>query len=91
MRPPPIAARAASRARCATPPIGRRPCVSRGGDAARNRRDGSPARRRVAIRQAAPTQAVRARRSTIRLNRPGAPPRIGARLAVARAATQARL
>ncbi|AIW48109.1 hypothetical protein AQ802_01120 [Burkholderia pseudomallei] len=65
-------------ARCATPPIGRRPCVSRGGDAARNRRDGSPARR-----------------STIRLNRPGAPPRIGARLAVARAAppaaTQARL
>ncbi|KIX38675.1 hypothetical protein AQ932_07000 [Burkholderia pseudomallei] len=82
-------------ARCATPPIGRRPCVSRGDDAARNRRDGSPARRRVAIRQAAPTQAVRARRSTIRLNRPGAPPRIGARLAVARAAppaaTQARL
>ncbi|WP_458366127.1 hypothetical protein [Burkholderia pseudomallei] len=55
----------------------------------------APPRRRIAIRQAAPTQAVRARRSTIRLNRLGAPPRIGARLAVARAAppaaTQARL
>ncbi|OMU41389.1 hypothetical protein AQ775_26430, partial [Burkholderia pseudomallei] len=74
---------------------GRGPGVRGGEAAARNRRDGSPARRRVAIRQAAPTQAVRARRSTIRLNRPGAPPRIGARLAVARAAppaaTQARL
>ncbi|OMZ08710.1 hypothetical protein AQ902_18505 [Burkholderia pseudomallei] len=64
-------------ARCATPPIGRRPCVSRGDDAARNRRDGSPARRRVAIRQAAPTQAVRARLAVAR----AAPP----------AATQARL